>query len=113
MSTRRKVVPSPRPPAAAALLVMPRRDAMQIVHPRCCGLDVHKKDVKACALLTHPDGTTTSQVRTFSTMTDGLLALADWLRSLDIQQVAMESTGVYWRPVFNILEAECAVILVN
>ena len=86
---------------------------MQVVHPRCCGLDVHKKDVKACALLTHPDGTTTSQVRTFSTMTDGLLALADWLRSLDIRQVAMESTGVYWRPVYNILEAECAVILVN
>jgi transposase len=86
---------------------------MQIVHPRCCGIDVHKKDVKACALLTHADGTTASQVRTFSTMTDGLLALADWLRALDIQQVAMESTGVYWRPVFNILEAECAVILVN
>jgi transposase len=86
---------------------------MQIVHPRCCGIDVHKKDVKACALLTHPDGTTTSQVRTFSTMTDGLLALADWLRSLDIHQVAMESTGVYWRPVYNILEGDCAVILVN
>jgi len=86
---------------------------MQIVHPRCCGIDVHKKDVKACAMLTHPDGTATSQVRTFSTMTDGLLALADWLGALDIRQVAMESTGVYWRPVYNILEADCAVILVN
>lgn len=86
---------------------------MQIVHPRCCGIDVHKKDVKACALLTHPDGTTTSQVRTFSTMTDGLLALADWLGALDIHQVAMESTGVYWRPVYNILETDCVVILVN
>lgn len=86
---------------------------MQIVHPRCCGIDVHKKDVKACAMLTHPDGTATSQVRTFSTLTDGLLALADWLGALDIRQVAMESTGVYWRPVYNILEADCAVILVN
>jgi len=86
---------------------------MQIVHPRCCGIDVHKKDVKACALLTHPDGTITSQVRTFSTMTDGLLALADWLGALDIHQVAMESTGVYWRPVYNILETDCVVILVN
>jgi transposase len=91
---------------------------MQFVHPRCCGLDVHKKDVKACVLLTHPGGTTTSQVRTFSTMTDGrplgsMLALADWLRALNVQQVAMESTGVYWRPVFNLLEADCTVILVN
>lgn len=86
---------------------------MQIVHPRCCGLDVHKKDVKACVLLTHADGTITSQVRTFSTLTDGLLALADWLRALDVQQVAMESTGVYWRPVFNLLEDDCTVILVN
>src|SRR5690349_16106989 len=86
---------------------------MQIVHPRCCGLDVHKKDVKACVLLTHADGTVTSQVRTFSTMTDGLLALADWLRALNVQQVAMESTGIYWRPVFNLLEDDCTVILVN
>jgi transposase len=86
---------------------------MQVVHARCCGLDVHKKDVKACVLLTHPDGTTTSQVRTFSTMTDGLLALADWLRGLAVIPVAMESTGVYWRPVYNILEADCHVLLVN
>jgi len=86
---------------------------MQIVHPRCCGIDVHKKDVKACVLLTRADGTATAQVRTFSTMTDGLLALADWLRALDITQVAMESTGVYWRPVFNVLEDDCTVILVN
>jgi transposase len=86
---------------------------MQIVHPRCGGLDVHKKDVKACVLLTHADGTVTNQVRTFSTMTDGLLALADWLRALNVQQVAMESTGVYWRSVFNLLEDDCTVILVN
>jgi transposase len=86
---------------------------MQVLHSRCCGLDVHKKDVKACVLLTHPDGTVTRQVRTFSTMTDGLLALADWLRVLDVTQVAMESTGIYWRPVFNLLEDDCTVILVN
>ena len=86
---------------------------MQVLYPRCCGLDVHKKDVKACALLTAANGTTTSQVRTFSTMTDGLLALADWLRGLGITDVAMESTGIYWRPVYNILEDDCTVILVN
>ncbi len=86
---------------------------MQVIHPRCCGLDVHKKDVKACVLLTHTDGTVASQVRTFSTMTDGLLALADWLRACNVTQVAMESTGIYWRPVYNILEDDCTVILVN
>jgi transposase len=86
---------------------------MQVIHPRCCGLDVHKKDVKACVLLTHADGTVASQVRTFSTMTDGLLALADWLRACDVTQVAMESTGIYWRPVYNILEDDCTVILLN
>lgn len=86
---------------------------MQIIHPRCCGLDVHKQDVKACVLLTDPNGTTTSQVCTFSTMTDGLLALADWLRGHAVTDVAMESTGIYWRPVYNILEDECTVILVN
>ncbi len=86
---------------------------MQVIHPRCCGLDVHKKDVKACVLLTHADGVVASQVRTFSTMTDGLLALADWLRACNVTEVAMESTGIYWRPVYNILEEDCTVILVN
>jgi transposase len=86
---------------------------MQVVHARCCGLDVHKEDVKACVLLTDTQGTVTAQVRTFSTMTDGLLALADWLHSRAVTHVAMESTGVYWRPVYNILEADCTVILVN
>lgn len=86
---------------------------MQVIHPRCCGRDVHKKDVKACVLLTDANGANTSQVRTFSTMTDGLLALADWLRGHAVTQVAMESTGSYWRPVFNILADDCTVILVN
>jgi transposase len=79
----------------------------------CCGLDVHKKDVKACVLLTEPDGAVRKLVRTFPTMTDTLLALGDWLESLGVTRVAMESTGVYWRPVFNILEEGREVILVN
>ncbi len=74
---------------------------MQVIHPRCCGLDVHKKDGKACVLLTHADGVVASQVRTFSTMTDGLLALADWLRACNVTEVAMESTGISWRPVYK------------
>ncbi len=86
---------------------------MQVVHERCCGLDVHKKTVVACVLVTRPDGTLHKTVRTFSTMTAGLLALADWLDTLRVEQIAMESTGVYWQPVFNILEDGRTVVLVN
>jgi transposase len=77
---------------------------MQVVHERCCGLDVHKKTVVACVLRNNADGTLERFIRTFSTMTANLLALSDWLTSLDINEIALESTGVYWRPVFNILE---------
>ncbi len=86
---------------------------MQVVHPLCCGLDVHKTSVVACVLLTQPDGTVERHVRTFGTMTLELLALDDWLEQWHIAQVAMESTGVYWRPVYNLLEANRTVILVN
>src|SRR5438128_11374198 len=72
---------------------------MEIVHARCCGLDVHKKSVVACVLLSQPDGLIERQVRTFRTMTGDLLELADWLHSLGVTHVALESTGVYWRPV--------------
>jgi transposase len=81
---------------------------------RCCaGLDVHKKTVVACLLLTATSGKVSRQVRTFATTTAGLLALADWLGSQGVTHVAMESTGIYWRPVLNILEGRFEVILVN
>ncbi len=67
----------------------------------------------ACLLLTEPNGTVRRRVSTFGTMTADLLALADWLGSSGVTHIAMESTGVYWRPVYNILEGDCAVILVN
>ena len=88
---------------------------MQVVYERCCGRDVHKKTVVACVLLTRPDGTVQRQVRTFATMTADLLALSDWLRGWGVTHVAMESTGVYWQPVFNILEEEegRTLLLVN
>jgi transposase len=86
---------------------------MEVVHPRCCGLDVHKRTVVACVLLTADDGTVRKQIRTFGTMTADLLALADWLAGLEVTHVALESTGVYWRPVFNILEDGRSVLLVN
>src|SRR5207244_8723511 len=63
---------------------------MEIVHSRCCGLDVHKKTVVACALLTQADGSVERQVRTFGTMTADLLALTDWLSSLGVSHVALE-----------------------
>ena len=84
---------------------------MQVVYERCCGLDVHKKTVVACVLITHPDGTVQQRVRTFATMTPDLLALSAWLRGWGVTHVAMESTGVYWQPVFNILEGEGRTLL--
>lgn len=84
---------------------------MQIVHERCCGLDVHKKNVVACILITHEDGTVQREIRTYTTMTADLLMLRDWLESLDVPQVAMESTGVFWQPIYNILEDEGRTIL--
>ncbi len=68
---------------------------MQVIYPRCAGLDVHKKSVVACVLLTQPDGTVQRHSATFGTMTADLLALADWLAHLGVTTVALESTGVY------------------
>jgi transposase len=86
---------------------------MPVVHPRCCGLDVHKKTVVACMLLTQPDSSVQRHTRTCSTMTGDLLALHDWLAEHDVTQVALESTGVYTRPVFNLLEEGRTLRLVN
>ncbi len=86
---------------------------MQVVHERCCGLDVHKKTVTACVLVTNEKGKVQKSVRTFRTLTSDLLALGNWLESMGVTHLAMESTGVYWRPVFNILEEGREVTLVN
>jgi transposase len=86
---------------------------MRVLHERCCGLDIHKKFVVACFLATGSDGTVSKEVRTYSTMTAELLALSDWLRSEGCGPVVMESTGSYWRPVFNLLEEQCEVLVVN
>jgi transposase len=81
---------------------------MQVMYERCAGLDVHKKTVVACVLA--PAG---PETRTFGTMTADLLSLADWLLAYGCTHVAIESTGDYWKPVFNILEGTCEVVLVN
>lgn len=87
---------------------------MEVVHQRCAGLDVHKKSVVACRIVPQADGNGwRMEVRTFGTTTADLLLLADWLRAGQVSHVAMESTGVYWKPIFNILESEFEVLLVN
>ena len=86
---------------------------MSVLYPRCAGLDVHKETVVACLMLTAASGKTTREVRTFATTTRGLQTMADWLASHEVSHVGMESTGIYWRPVFNILEGRFEVILVN
>jgi transposase len=83
---------------------------MQVVHEVCCGLDVHKKSVTACVLWA---AGRRRQTREFGTFTKDLLELADWLRVCGVTQVALESTGVYWKPVWNLLEGQFEVLLVN
>jgi transposase len=85
---------------------------VDIIHTSCAGLDVHKKSVTACVLRL-VNGALIKQTRCFGTMTSDLLALADWLAEHEVCQVAMESTGVYWKPIFHILEGQFEVILVN
>ena len=82
---------------------------MKVVHEICCGIDVHARVLVACLLVANGD----KQIRTFSTMTADLLRLRDWLVAAGCTQVAIESTGVYWKPVFNILEDAVRVMLVN
>ena len=84
---------------------------MQVLFPRCCGLDVHKRSVVACVLLTAPDGQVARHRATFGTMTADLLALEEWLARLGVTHIAIESTGIYWRPIYNLLEAEGRTIL--
>ena len=81
---------------------------MQVVRERCCGLDVHKKSVVACVLT--PES---QETRTFGTMTRQLVKLSEWLREHEVTHVAMESTGVYWKPIFNLMEDEFTVWVVN
>lgn len=82
------------------------------VYERCAGLDVHKETVSACIRVPGPNGKV-QEIRTFGAMTTDLLALRDWLVSHGVTHVAMESTGVYWKPVYHILEDDMEIVLVN
>ncbi len=81
---------------------------MEVIYSHSCGLDVHKQKVVACTIT--PAG---KEIRTFSTMTEDLLQMKDWLAELGISHVAMESTGVYWKPVYNLLEGQFELLVVN
>jgi transposase len=86
---------------------------MDVLYPQCCGLDVHKKTVAACLITSTAGPEPTKEIRIFRTMTADLLALADWLQQAGCTHVAMESTGVSWRPVYNLLEGQCELLVVN
>ncbi len=81
---------------------------MEVVHECCCGLDVHQETVVACLLCGGR-----KEIKTFSTMTGDLRTLAHWLRQAGCRHVAMESTGVYWKPIYNLLEEHFQILLVN
>jgi transposase len=86
---------------------------MDVVYERCCGLDVHKKTVVACLITPGSGGQAQKEIRTFGTMTDDLLRLGDWLAEAGCTHVALESTGVYWKPIWNLLEGQVELLLVN
>ncbi len=84
---------------------------MDVIYERCCGLDVHKSSITACVLTA--EGKTRKRIqRRFGTMTAEIVELANWLKQFGVTHVAMESTGVYWRPIWNLLEGRFQLVLV-
>ncbi len=85
---------------------------MDVLHPRCAGLDVHKDTVVACARIATDSGVE-QDIATFGTTTSALLALSDWLQQHEVTHVAMEATGTYWKPVWHVLEPSFELVLAN
>lgn len=86
---------------------------MEIVYERCCGLDIHKKRFVACLITSGGNKQRSKEIRTFRTFTSELLALHDWLHEAGCTHIAMEATGVYWKPAFNLLEGQFELLVVN
>ena len=86
---------------------------MEVVYERCCGLDVHKKTVVACLIVPDEKGLRHKEIQTFGTTTRELLALRDWLVLAECSHVAMEATGVYWKPIYNLLDGAVELLVVN
>ena len=86
---------------------------MEILYTTCAGLDVHKKTVKVCVMTLLPTGQRQKEFRTYFTTTEELLKLGDWLKERGCTHIAFEATGVYWKPVFNLLDGNFTVLVVN
>ena len=86
---------------------------MEAIIERCCGIDVHKKTITACLMTGAAGKPPCKTIKTFSTMTQDLLACRDWLISEGCTHAVVESTGVYWKPLFNVLEETIEVVLAN
>jgi transposase len=86
---------------------------MEVLYARCAGLDVHQKTVVACVRIHGPDGRAKTETRTFATDTAALLELSAWLEESGCTHAVMEATGVYWKPVWHVLEEGCALVLAN
>jgi transposase len=86
---------------------------MEPIYTSCCGLDVHKRSIQACIRRLGPDGRIHQETRSFGTMTRDILEMADWLAVAEVTHVTMESTGVYWKPIYNLLEGRFTLLLVN
>lgn len=86
---------------------------LNIVNPICCGIDVHKESLSACMLYTDAEGNVQYELKEYRTFTDELYLFRDWLLTDKCPIVAMESTGIYWRPVYNVLEEHIDTMVVN
>jgi transposase len=95
------------------LIGLQRGTTMEVLYPRCSGLDVHKRFVVACLSLVEANGQRHKELRQFGTVTSEILALKGWLKASGCHQIAMESTGVFWKPIFHLLEDSFEIVLVN
>jgi transposase len=86
---------------------------MELVYQRCCGIDIHKKVIVACLITLTANGQRHKEIRSFRTGKGSLLQLLDWLKAANCTHVAMESTGVYWKPIYNLLEGHFELLVVN
>lgn len=86
---------------------------MDVLLERCAGLDVHKKSILVCVIIAEPGTKPRKEIREYRTMTCDILSLADWLAQLQVTHIAMESTGVFWKPIYNLLEDQFEILLVN
>lgn len=86
---------------------------MEAIFEKCCGIDVHKETLTACIMIGDKGKVEKKEIRSYSTMTEDIERLRDWLKAEGVTHVAIESTGIYWRPIFNILEEDFEIILAN